>query len=737
MTRLTAANDRLLALRLRPDIVAVPVEMAGAATWVVKDPLTLEHFHFSAEEHALLEMVRLRVSLADMSREFARQFPPRTIRESEIWSFLSRLHESGLLISDAPGQGDELLARRQREKFRQWSLAWTQVTAIRFRGINPDAALTALHHHARWLFSQSALAVAACVVLFAASIVFGHIDEVRARLPELSVFADWRNVIWLCAAIGIVKCCHELGHAMACKHFGGEVPEMGVLVLVFVPSLYTDVTAAWHFPNKWQRILVSAAGMLVELVIASVATIVWWYAQPGIVRLVALDVMLISTVNTLAVNGNPLLRYDGYYILSDLVESPNLWQRSRDTLQGFASQWIFGTPDEEDALVPARHRGWLAAYAVASKIYAVVIFAAIVWSMVVVLYPYHLENLAYMLGLTLVAGALMGPANRLYQFARNPLRQRELRRGRLAMVATVGLVAAIVILAWPVHYYVRAPLVVLPTDAARVYATVDGTLRNALPAGQVVAAHDTIATLTSSDVALELARLRGEQELAHRKLENLEKLRGQDEEANPKIPAARAALADLSTQLADRRRDAERLTLTAPTAGVIIPAPKTPPHDTRGETLPAWSGNLLDEHNRGARVEPGTLVCLVGDPQKLSAVLLVDDTNIARLEPGQNVRLVLDQAPGEIFTGQVIDVARHDAARAGSTMNALADLASLFTGLTPPGRADTYYQVRVQLDTAEKALAIGGRGAAKIAAERITFARWLARYFAQTFRLPT
>jgi putative peptide zinc metalloprotease protein len=342
-----------------------------------------------------------------------------------------------------------------------------------------------------------------------------------------------------------------------------------------------------------------------------------------------------------------------------------------------------------------------------------------------------------MLGLTLVGGALIGPVNGLYQFARNPLRRRELRQGRLATVATVALVATIVILAWPVNYYVRAPLVLLPTDAARVYATVDGTLRTALPAGVQVAANDTIATLGNADTSIELARLAGEHELAHRKLENLEKLRGQDAEANPKIPAARAALADLTAQLADRRRDAERLTLTAPAAGTLIPAPNSPPNDANDETLPTWSGNLLDRQNRGARVEPGTLVCLVGDPKNLSAVLLVDDTDVARLVPGQPVRLILEQSPGQILSGNVLDVARHDAERAGSTMNARADLASLFTGLTPPGRSDRYYQVRVKLEPADHSLAIGGRGEAKIAAERITFARWLARYFAQTFRLPT
>ena len=95
------------------------------------------------------------------------------------------------------------------------------------------------------------------------------------------MFADWRNLVWLFAAIGVVKVLHELGHALACKHFGGEVPEMGVLLLVFVPCLYCDVTDAWRLPSKWQRILISSAGMIVEFVIASVATIVWWYSQPG------------------------------------------------------------------------------------------------------------------------------------------------------------------------------------------------------------------------------------------------------------------------------------------------------------------------------------------------------------------------------------------------------------------------------------------------------------------------
>jgi putative peptide zinc metalloprotease protein len=304
-------------------------------------------------------------------------------------------------------------------------------------------------------------------------------------------------------------------------------------------------------------------------------------------------------------------------------------------------------------------------------------------------------------------------------------------------VASLALVAAIVILAWPVNYYVRAPLVLLPTDAARVYATVDGTLRTALPAGREVAANEPVATLVNSELEVELARLVGEHQLAQVRLDNLEKLRGQDADAAAKIPAARAEVADRAERLAARRHDADRLTLVAPAAGVVIPAPaleRRTPNDGR---LPTWSGVLLDEPNLGALVEPGTLVCLVGDPAKLSAVLLVDDTDVARLTPGQSVRMIFEQVPGQILRGEVVDVARRDIERGDSAMTARADLASLFAGLTPSGRDDAHYQVRVKFDSPAQPLAIGGRGEAKVAAERITLARWLARYFAQTFRLPT
>jgi len=735
-----ASIHRPLALRLRPDLLCTSVESAGATTWIVKDPLTLEHFQFSAEEYALMDWLRQPVSISELQRLFCRTFPPQTIMPEAVWDFLGRLHDAGLVMGCASGQGEELLGRMRRERNRRWSLAWTGLLAMRFRGVDPDRILTAAHGCCRWLFSRAALVSIIVVVVFALSLFIGHFAEFTRRLPELSALFEARNLPWLLLAVGTVKVLHELGHGLACKHFGGEVRELGFMLLVFVPCLYCDVTDAYRLPSKWQRIAVSAAGIVVEMVLAAIATIVWWYAQPGVVQLIALNVMVICSLNTLLVNGNPLLRYDGYYVLSDLLETPNLWLRSREALSRYTSRWLFasrGVPAPDDPLIPARQRPWLAMYALATKTYLTLIFVGIVWGLVKWLHPYHLENLAFMVGLIVFGSVLVGPITSASKFVRNPIRQAQLRKGRLALVMAAGLAAVVGLLALPVNYYVKAPIVLMPADAARVSATIDGTLTRTLPAGRHVKRGETIGELTNASTQYELQKLEGEQRLRQLRVDHLERLRGLDSQANDDLPTARAALADSQRRLDELRSDARRLTLTAPVDGVIIPAPQQ--NTTNGgpsTRLATWSGSLLDEPNNGAYVEPGTLVCLIGDPTRLTAVMLVNDIDVKRLQPGQKARLRLEQLPGQVIEGEVIDVARHDVQNADNATASRADLESLYAGVVPSEQAGALYQARVKFDTRPESLVIGGRGEAKVAAERITLARLILRYFAQTFRLP-
>lgn len=738
MPQPVAAIDRPLSLRLRPDLTAVPVAMAGSSTWVIHDPITLEHFQFSAAEYALLDWLRQPISISGLLRRFAEDFAPQTLTPQAVWDFLGRLHEAGLLVSDGSHQGHELLDRMRRDRMRRWAMSWSGLLAIRFRGFDPDAFLTAIHVRLRWLVSPLGLIAAVAVVLWAASLVVGHVDEFRQRLPELSALFDPRNLPWLFLTIGFVKVLHELGHALACKHWGGEVRELGLMLLVFAPCLYCDVSDAWRLPSKWQRMAVSAGGIAVEIVLAAVATMVWWYAQPGILQLMAMNVMVVCTVGTLVVNGNPLLRYDGYYILSDLVEIPNLWQRSRDVLQRLISRVAFGQAAAGDPLLPDRYRGWLVGYALASKLYLTLVCVAIVWSLVQLLYPLHLQNLAYAAGLTMLGSAVASPVRRAWQCARSPVRRAELRSGRLALLMATGLALGVAVLALPVDYYVSAPLVLMPDGAARIFATLDGTLVRALSAGQRVARGDTIAQLRNLQVEQELMHAEGEQRLRELRVRHLERLRGTDPQANDELPTARAALADAERRLDDRRRELARLTLTAPVAGVVLPAPQIT--RARPSSLAArrsnWPGSLLEVASIGTAVETGTLVCLVGDSTQLTATLLVNDADIKRLRPGQPTRLQFDQLPGHVLAGQVVDVSRRELDGLDTAPHASSDLASLFSGAIPAGTQGAHYEARVLFAAPAQPLIMGGRGQAKVAAERITLARRIVRFLGQQFRLP-
>ena len=151
----------------------------------------------------------------------------------------------------------------------------------------------------------------------------------------------------------VIKTVHEFGHSFACRRFGGEVHTMGIMFLLFTPIPYMDATASWSFRSRWQRALVGAAGMIVEVFVASLATFVWASTAPGTIHSLAYNMMFVASVSTVLFNANPLLRFDGYYILSDLLDIPNLHQRSTGLLRHFVE---FMPLDTRKSINPTRSR---------------------------------------------------------------------------------------------------------------------------------------------------------------------------------------------------------------------------------------------------------------------------------------------------------------------------------------------------------------------------------------------
>ncbi|MEQ8849138.1 HlyD family efflux transporter periplasmic adaptor subunit [Botrimarina sp.] len=660
---LVSSSSRRMPIRVRPDLEARKQRYQGRVYWVVKDPVALQYFRFEEEEFAILEMLDGRSSLDDLAERFERRFPPQKIRTEELQQFIGTLYRSGLVIADAPGQGDQLKKRREERRGKELKGRLSNVLSIRFKGIDPERVLNLLYSlpPVRWFFTRTALYLCVALCLSALLLIGVQFEEFRAKLPDFNTFFAAKNWLLLAAVLGGTKVLHEFGHGLACKHFGGECHEMGVMLLVLTPCLYCNVSDSWMLPNKWHRAAIGAAGMYVEVVLASVCTFVWWFTEPGLLHYTCLNIMFVSSVSTILFNANPLLRYDGYYILSDLMEVPNLRQKSNQILQRTMSKWCLGIEQPEDPFLPQRNRALFAAYTVAASIYRWVVVISILYFLNMVFEPYGLKPLGQAIALMAVWGLVGQPFWKLYKYFKVPGRLSKVKRAPL--LATLAVIAAIVaaVALVPLPAYVFAPAVIHPRDADSVYCELTATLEEVLvEPGDRVDEGEALARLRSVDLELQTARLEGEVAAYQAEIRSLENLAYRDQTASLRLGGARARLADAEEQLQKFREDAERLLLRAPKAGVVMPPDYRSDRGHDQEQLAAWTGTPLDPANRYSTLETGDRFCRIGDPDRLEARLAIAQDDIEFVAEGQPVRLLLNQATGVVYRGQVRSISREE-----------------------------------------------------------------------------
>jgi putative peptide zinc metalloprotease protein len=726
-------SDWPVRLQRRPDVVVVEQRYGHRRYWVLKDPVAWRYVKLSEPEYAIWQALDGRVSLRQIQEAFETQFAPLKISEPQLHRFLGDLHRKGLVLADADEQGTELLRRDAQRRWGERVRALGGVLALRFRGINPDPVLDRLVPLVRPLFSPAALAGSLLMVLAALGLVAVQFDVLRARLPEFSAFFQAANVVWIAAALAGTKVLHELGHGLTCRHFGARCHELGVMLLVFVPCLYCNVSDAWTLPNKWQRIAVTAAGVWVELVLAAVCTFVWWFSEPGWLNTLCLNMMFVCSVSTLLFNGNPLLRYDGYYVLADWIEVPNLWQQSRGYLASLVRRFHLGVEAYEDLAWRTEPRHLLVLYGLASIAYRWIVLVAILLFVFRFLEPYRLEVIAWLIAVLVLTGIVASPIKQGWQWMKHPGNRSRIRWGRFASSALVVLVATLALALTPVPFRVAAPLVLEPADARRVYVPVPGELETLfIVEGQQVAAGEDLARLRNVGLSVETLELAGEVERQQARIDGLQARRAFDLDAASQIPAAQEFLADLRTRLDQRRKEETRLVLRAPAAGTIIPPPAIPAKPSESGLLPDWTGTPLQPRNLGSKLESGTLFCLIGDPQRLEATLYIDQSDVEYVQVGQRVRLRMNALPGRILEGELIELARMDAKIAPrELMPQDLPMRAGSDGVMRP--LQTPYQARVRLDDHPYRLPAGSRGQARIHVGSLSLGSRIYRIVQRTF----
>ncbi len=733
---LVSSSSRPLTVRKRPDLSASRHRYQGTGYWVVKEPVGLQYFRFHDEEYFILGMLDGHVSLQQVKDGFEQRFAPQKITFGDLQQFIGMLHRSGLVISNAPGQGKALRTRGVTKRRKELLGKFTNIFAIRFRGFDPERILNGLLPIFGWVFTVPALFGFALLWIAAGLLLGSQYETVYSRLPTFQQFFAADRWIYLAATMALVKVLHEFGHGLSCKKFGGECHELGFMLLVFTPCLYCNVSDSWMLPNKWQRVWIGAGGIYVELILASIAAFVWYFSEPGLLNDLCLNMMFLNLVSTVVVNGNPLLRFDGYYILMDWLEIPNLRQKATEVLKRWFQKTCLGLELQDDPFLPQRHRFLFGVFTIASVIYRWVVVFSICWFMTKVLEMHGLQTLGRMIAVAGLAGMVAQPVIQTYKFIRTPGRLQKVKRGRLFASLGVLAVALLAVSYIPLPHHVDCAFEIRPAATGAVYAGVPGQIVRTIKPGTEVKAGDELALLTNPDLDIRLVELNGEFLQAETKMRNLSLRSRADEVVKSQLETQSELLDSIRKMREKTQEELDRLVVRAKRDGTVLPPPDKQSQPSDDGRLPGWTGSPLEECNRGALLTAEDLICEIGSEKELEAVLIVDQGDVQLVDVGQDVDLKLDASRANTFYGKVKEKSEAELKNTSSSMASQSggDLQTEIdptTGQVKPRSVS--YQARVPIENIDQALRPGYRGSAKIHVNPMSLGQRFWRIVAQTF----
>src|SRR3954453_7051305 len=503
-----------LQVKLRPDLVVQPQFYEGMTHYVIKDPLALKYFRFKIGEFFLLQQFDGNQTLQDVKKAFERKYRPQTISIEDLTRFVAQLHEAGIILIDSPEQAKVLIRRRRKNRWRKVWAFMANILFIKIPIIDPERMLTGMYPYFRWIFTRFFVTASVGLMLAAVTLVISQWDLFYSKLPEFQSFFNWWTIFSFWISLALVKIIHEFGHGLTAKHYGGEVHEMGMLFLVLTPALYCDVTDSWLLPNKWKRIWISAAGIYVECFLASIATFVWWNTEQGLLNSLSLATMFICSVNTILFNANPLLRYDGYYVMADWLEIPNLRIKSTQFFTYLFQEKVLGLELPVQSYMPRSRRFLFVFYAVASYLYRWVVTFSILFFLYKFLQPYKLGSISAMMAIGSLVPLVGMPFYQMFKFVRTPGRMRKVKKARVAVfaVAFVSIVAMILLIPTPLR--VQGTLVLTAAKPEEIYAEVPGRMVELkVRDGEWVKAGTVLATLSNPEKARELLQLQEQQQV--------------------------------------------------------------------------------------------------------------------------------------------------------------------------------------------------------------------------------
>lgn len=505
-----AERRKRVRLSVRPDLQAYEQKYEGKVFHVVKDPVCLRYYRFNRQEYFVFSMFDGKHTMEDVQKQFEKEFTPQRLTHEDLEAFARQLVTAGLVQQEQAGTGKHIFERRAKQRRMKRFATFSNILYLKIPIFDPDRILTVMYRYLWWIFTVPFLIVSVLFMLSALTHVTLHFDTFYAKMPTYQEFFAYHTLLYMWLSLGVVKVIHEFGHGLSCKAFGGECHEMGILLMCLSPALYCNVTDAWTLSDKWKRIIISFAGIYVELIIAAFATFVWWYtpAYP-FANNMALCIMVLCSVSTVVFNANPLMRFDGYYILADWLEVPNLREKANRYLNNLFLEKCLGIEVPPDVYMAPGRKLLFVVYAVTSWVYKWVIMLGVIFFISDFLTP-KLKILSQMLAVLSIASMFIWPIFRVVRNIRQRGRLPDMKAGRVYMTvgALLSVVAAFFLVPLPVSRMHEKGYVTLdPGQVEGVLLSEPARLESLeVLAGQAVRQGEVLARFSNKDLEVERDR---------------------------------------------------------------------------------------------------------------------------------------------------------------------------------------------------------------------------------------
>lgn len=479
--------------QLHKHVNAHPHDFRGSRWYILSDAARGKHLRFNDIAYEFIGRLDGDQSIEEIYLQIESKLGEDSPTRQDLLTILVQLFNIGALRSGMPADVEQLFKKHQAEISSNRTRRLLNPLAIRFPMFDPDNFLNRSITNVRPIISFAGAVVWAMVVCFAAMLLLINYQELKTTLA--ADILQPSNLILMVALFPVMKAFHEFAHAYAVKAWGGEVHEMGITLLVLMPVPYVDATAAWAFREKYKRILVSAAGMIMELFLASIALFIWTIVEPGLIKTAALSAFLIGSVSTVLFNANPLLRFDGYYMLQDLIEIPNLYSRSAKYILYLFKRYVLGL-DAHSPVTEESEKPWLACYGVLAWLYRVFITFVI---------AIFLAGKYFVLGVALALWSLtllfVVPLYRGIRFLLTDKSIAGIRMKPIGRTAAIAASIAVVVSLIPFSLYTNAEGIVWVPDQAQIYSEVDGFVTDitATPGAQI-ASGNSVLQLANPDI---------------------------------------------------------------------------------------------------------------------------------------------------------------------------------------------------------------------------------------------